>query len=251
MFQSREVSKVTHSTHTVTASLSGLSRRYLKQNLKQQNLKQSLNQSLNQSHLQGQHQGFTLLEVLIAIAVFSLISLSSFTIFDSVLKGDRTSKQKSERHNELQRAFLIIERDITQIARRSARLNGESPQSKLIQTSSDNFASEEQAIAFVRHGWTNPGLLLPRSDMQAVAYRLVDETLERLHFNFVDAVVGDEPKIRPLMKDVTALTIEFYSGNKWQETWPGNTLPFAIAIELDTIDYGIIRRQFLVPGDNP
>jgi hypothetical protein len=28
-------------------------------------------------------------------------------------------------------------------------------------------------------------------------------------------------------------------------------LPLAIAIELDTIDYGIIRRQFLVPGDNP
>jgi general secretion pathway protein J len=235
----------------VTASQRGLSRRYLKQNLKQQNLKQSLNQSLNQSHLQGQHQGFTLLEVLIAIAVFSLISLSSFTIFDSVLKGDRTSKQKSERHNELQRAFLIIERDITQIARRSVRLNGESPQSKLIQSAEDSFASEEQAIAFVRHGWTNPGLLLPRSDMQAVAYRLVEETLQRLHFNFVDAVVGEEPKVRPLMKDVTEVAFEFYDGKKWQETWPGKTLPLAIAIELDTIDYGIIRRQFLVPGDNP
>jgi general secretion pathway protein J len=247
MFQSREGSKVTHPTHTVPTSPSGLSRRDLKQNLKQQNLKQSL----NQSHLQGQHQGFTLLEVLIAIAIFSLISLSSFTIFDSVLKGDRASKQKSERHNELQRAFLIIERDITQIARRSARLNGESPQSKLIQSAEDSFTSEEQAIAFVRHGWTNPGLLLPRSDMQAVAYRLVDETLERLHFNFVDAVVGEEPKVRPLMKDVTKVAFEFYDGKKWQEAWPGNALPFAIAIELDTIDYGIIRRQFLVPGDNP
>lgn len=195
------------------------------------------------------NKGFTLLEVLIAIAIFSLISLSSFTIFDSVLKGDETAKKRSGRQNELQRAFLIIERDITQIARRTIRLEGESPLGQLIQTAEDSFASEEQAIAFVRHGWTNPGLLLPRSDMQAVAYRLVEETLQRLHFNFVDSVVGEEPKIRALISDVTELSFEYYDGKKWQKTWSGNTLPLAIAIEINTKDYGIIRRQFLVAGD--
>ena len=194
-------------------------------------------------------KGFTLLEVLIAIAIFSLISLSSFTIFDSVLKGDATAKKSSERQNELQRAFLIIERDITQIARRSIRLDGEAPFGKFIQSSDDNFASEEQAIAFVRHGWTNPGLLLPSSDMQPVAYRVVEETLQRLHFNFVDSVVGEAPKVRPLIRDVTALAFEYYDGKKWQETWPGKTLPQAIAIEVTTKDYGVIRRQFLVAGD--
>jgi len=199
--------------------------------------------------VKSQHKGFTLLEVLIAIAIFSLISLSSFTIFDSVLKGDTTAKERSERQNELQRAFLLIERDITQISRRSVRLNGEAPLTQLIQSSDDSFASEEQAIAFVRHGWTNPGLLLPRSDMQAVAYRVVEETLERLHFNFVDAVVGEEPKVRPLIKDVIALAFEYYDGKQWQKTWSGNGLPLAIAIKIETKDYGLIRRQFLVPGD--
>jgi general secretion pathway protein J len=194
--------------------------------------------------------GFTLLEVLIAIAIFSLISLSSFTIFDTVLSGDEKAKQRSERHNELQRAFLIIERDITQIARRSVRLNGEAPSDDFLQTSDDNFLADEQALAFVRHGWTNPGLLLPRSDMQAVAYRLVDETLERLYFNFVDAVVGEEPKVRPLMNDVSALTFEYYDGKTWQATWSNKYLPLAIAIDVDTKDYGVIRRQFLVAGNN-
>lgn len=194
------------------------------------------------------NEGFTLLEVLIAIAIFSLISLSSFTIFDTVLSADETAKQHSERHNELQRAFIILERDITQIARRSVRLNGEAPLDKFLQTSGNAFVSEEQALAFVRHGWTNPGLLLPRSDMQAVAYRLVDETLERLHFNFVDAVVGEEPKIRPLITDISALTFEYYDGKKWQKTWSEISLPLAIAIDVDTNDYGLIRRQFLVAG---
>ena len=194
-------------------------------------------------------KGFTLLEVLIAIAIFSLISLSSFTIFDTVLSSDEKAKKRSERHNELQRAFLIVERDITQIARRSVRFNGEAPLDNFLQTSDDAFLADEQALAFVRHGWTNPGLLLPRSDMQAVAYRLVDETLERLHFNFVDAVVGEAPKIRPLMHDVSALTFEYYDGKKWQKSWTEKSLPLAIAIDVDTKDYGIIRRQFLVAGD--
>lgn len=194
-------------------------------------------------------QGFTLLEVLIAITIFSVVSLASFTIFDTVLRGDENSKIRSERQNELQRAFLLMERDFTQIAKRTMRVNGEAPTSDFLKTSDDSFLADDQAIAFVRNGWTNPGLLLPRSDMQSVAYRLVDETLERLHYNFVDAVVGQDPKIRPLITQVTSLSFEFYDGKKWQKKWSGDTLPQAIAIEIETQDYGLIRRQFLVAGD--
>ena len=197
----------------------------------------------------AEQQGFTLLEVLIAIAIFSVVSLASFTIFDTVLRGDENSKIRSDSQNELQRAFLLMERDFTQIAKRSMRVNGEAPSNSFLQTSDDSFLADEQAIAFVRNGWTNPGLLLPRSDMQRVAYRVVDETLQRLHYNFVDAVVGQEPKIRPLISQVTNLTFEFYDGSKWQDKWSGSTLPQAIAIEIETEDYGFIRRQFLVAGD--
>jgi len=193
--------------------------------------------------------GFTLLEVLVAISIFSVVSLAGFTIFDTVLRGDENSKVRSERQNELQRAFLLMERDFLQIAKRSMRVSGEAPSKSFLQTSDDSFLADEQAIAFVRNGWTNPGLLLPRSDMQNVAYRLVDETLERLHFNFVDAVVGEEPRVRPLITQVTSLAFEYYDGSKWQKKWAGNNLPQAIAIEIETENYGLIRRQFLVAGD--
>jgi len=205
--------------------------------------------SAYQPYSRYNQKGFTLLEVLVAIAIFSVVSLASFTIFDTVLRGDENSKIRSERQNELQRAFLLMERDFLQIAKRSMRISGEAPSKNFLQTSDDSFLADEQAIAFVRSGWTNPGLLLPRSDMQNVAYRLVDGTLERLHFNFVDAVVGQEPRVRPLIKQVTSLAFEYYDGSKWQKKWSGNTLPLAIAIEIETEDYGLIRRQFLVAGD--
>jgi general secretion pathway protein J len=202
------------------------------------------------SYQQSRQRGFTLLEVLIAIAIFSVISMASFSIFETVLNSDTVSKERTDRINELQRGFLIIERDMLQIARRSVRFNGEAPLAGFLHTDNESYSSSEQAIAFVRHGWTNPGLLLPRSDMQSVAYQLNDTVLERVHFNFVDAVLGEEPKVRSLISQVEKLDFEFYDGKKWQKTLAENTLPIAIAIELDTTDYGIIRRQFLVAGNS-
>ena len=181
---------------------------------------------------------------------FSVISMASFSIFQTVLNSDTVSKERTDRINELQRGFLVIERDMIQITRRSVRFNGESPQEGFLHTDNESFSSNEQALGFVRHGWTNPGLLLPRSDVQSVAYQLNENVLERLHFNFVDAVLGEEPKVRPLISKVEKLDFEFYDGKKWQKTLAENSLPIAIAIELDTTDYGVIRRQFLVAGDS-
>ena len=195
----------------------------------------------------GASSGFTLLEVLIAIAIFSVISLTSFTVFDTVLTGDEASKAQTNRLNELQRGFLILERDITQITRRSVRVNGESPQTFYLYASGPD--NDEGALAFVRAGWTNPALLLPRSDLQGIAYQLKDNTLMRYHANFVDPIVGEEPKARPLISNVSNIHFEFFQQGKWQKELNSSFLPLAVAVELETEDFGNIRRQFLVAGD--
>ena len=195
-------------------------------------------------------KGFTLLEVLIAMAIFSVISLASFTIFDTVFSGDEKSKAKHQRLNELNRAFIVIERDMLQIARRTVRFNGEAPASGYLHIDDQGFFSETNAVAFVRSGWSNPGLLLPRSDMQSVAYQVADNTLNRLYFNFVDPVVGQEPKIRPLITGVEDVQFEFFQQGKWQKEINKEQLPLAIALTIQTVDFGEIRRQFLIAGDS-
>ncbi len=196
-----------------------------------------------------QNRGFTLLEVIIAIAIFALISLASFTIFNTVFTSDESAQQRIDRLNEIQRAFLIMERDFLQIARRSMRVEGEAPLENYIHTELQSFSLANNAIAFVRGGWRNPALIMPRSDMQPVVYQLNDQTLERLHFNFVDTVVGEAPKVRPLLTQVTELNFEFYDGKQWRTKVEKNAIPLAIAIELNLADMGKIRREFLVAGD--
>ena len=204
----------------------------------------------NAIHQLKEVRGFTLLEVLLAIAIFSVISLSSFTLFDTILNADENSQKSSARQNELQRAFLLIERDFLQIAHRSIRFNGEEPLAEFLYIDSNITSSDAQTLGFVRGGWTNPGLLLPRSNMQSVAYQLNEKTLERLHFNFVDAVVGQEPKVRPLITGVEQLAFEFYDGEVWQKKLDSEKIPSAIAIEIELIDYGVVRRQFIIAGES-
>lgn len=196
----------------------------------------------------NQHKGFTLLEVLIAMVIFALISLACFSLFDTVTTSEAKSSQRLDGINEIQRAFIIIERDFLQIARRSVRFGGDSPSDNFIHTESNSFESSSQSIGFVRNGWTNPGLLLPRSDMQSVAYQVNEETLERLHYNFVDASLSEEPKIRKLLTGINDISFEFYYDNEWKESFEGDDLPRAVSIELDTQEFGLIKRKFLVAG---
>ncbi|MFD2165438.1 type II secretion system minor pseudopilin GspJ [Thalassotalea euphylliae] len=194
-------------------------------------------------------KGFTLLEVLIAMAIFAVISLSSFTIFDTVFVSDEQSKIKTERLNELNRAFIVMERDFLQIARRTMRVNGEAPLSGYMHLDDQGYFSETTGLAFVRSGWTNPGMLLPRSDLQTVAYNMQDGVLNRLHYNFVDAVVGQEPMVRPLLTGIEDVKFEFYMAGKWLKEIEGTDLPQAVAVILQTEDFGELRRQFLVASE--
>lgn len=108
--------------------------------------------------------------------------------------------------------------------------------------------TEQQLIGFVRAGWTNPGMMIPRSDLQYVGYQLNEKTFERIHFNFVDSIVGEEPKVRPLIEGVTDVYFEYFYDDKWEKELPSGKFPIALAIELDTEYFGKIRRQFLTTG---
>tara|TARA_B100000767_G_C19531325_1_gene436707 strand:- start:315 stop:734 length:420 start_codon:yes stop_codon:yes gene_type:complete len=129
------------------------------------------------------------------------------------------------------------------------RIEGEAPLSGFIHNDVELLSSSDQSIAFVRQGWTNPGLLIPRSDLQSVAYRLNDNNLERLHFNFVDSVVGEPPKERVLIHGVTALSFEYYYSNDWQQELQEQQLPLAIRVNITSEELGELHRQFLVSGD--
>lgn len=196
------------------------------------------------------NQGFTLLELLLAMAIFTLVSLAGYSIMGTMIKSDEVSKAKLMRLNQIQTTFLVLERDLVQLSRRHLRLDGEAPLTGFVHSGNGGFSGGVEQITFVRAGWANPNLMLPRSDLQPVSYQLNNNVFERTHFNFVDADPSKEPRVRQLLDNVVGIKFEFFYRSKWQTELEQDKVPRGIAIELETEDLGIIRRQFLVAGDN-
>ena len=194
--------------------------------------------------------GFTLLEVLLALVIFAMLSLSAYAVLQGVIRNDEVSRDKITRLSELQRAFATLSRDFTQTIPRPVRINGETS-TVLFQAERFQLNSEDGAVMFVRAGWLNPGGELRRSELQRVGYRLRQQTLERLTYLYPDAVTGTEPAATSLLSKVTAFSLRFYRNGEWLTQWNTPTeLPAAVEITLTLEDYGTIRRRFLLTGSD-
>ncbi|QBL10630.1 type II secretion system protein GspJ [Rheinheimera sp. D18] len=192
-------------------------------------------------------RGFTFIEMLLAAAIFALIGLASVAVLSSVTQSDELSKLASERLVQLQRTMLMLERDFMQMSVRHVRIAGEAPAKYRLYGEKFLLDSEDHGVSFARQGWRNPGMILPRSEIQAVAYRLQEGTLQRLFTLYPDAVTGTEPKVQLLQTGLTGFTVQYLQGDEWLERWQDANFPAAVRITLVDESLGNLVRVFLLP----
>ncbi len=63
-----------------------------------------------------QDAGFTLIEVVISLALFALISIGGLALIDAVIRVEERTSGRIERLGQLQRAMFMLTRDLEQIA---------------------------------------------------------------------------------------------------------------------------------------
>ncbi|MBY6187852.1 type II secretion system minor pseudopilin GspJ [Marinobacter hydrocarbonoclasticus] len=192
-------------------------------------------------------RGFTLLEMLLAIAIFAVIGVASATILQQVTKVDGVSKDAQEDLKSLQLAMSLMERDFGQMIPRTSRTNNPETEGQLFEVAESLYESASEGIRFYRLGWLNPDGRLPRGSVQQVVYRIQDETLQRLYTLYPDPVEGEEAQELDLLKGVISLKFSFYIEDKWQNQVDGTVFPKAVAVEMETLELGIIQRKFLLP----
>jgi len=194
-------------------------------------------------------KGFTLIEVIIAMSIFAILAILSYSGLHSVIMSKTSTEASLERLQELQMTMLTINSDLQQISKRDAHdALGGSLQKLSTQSS-------EYLIEFTRGGWRNPANL-QRSSLQRVAYQLKDDALIRIYWPHVDRADDDQRVERTLIHNIESLEILFLNADKeWKEDWPSATaltsadpaeLPAAIDVRLKMNDWGEIMRLIKV-----
>ena len=157
--------------------------------------------------------GFTLVEIMVALVIFSVISLISARLLSQSLESQNVLQSRGERLAEIHRALRVVQRDILQFSARSIRVDKNEYLPPLL-------LSPEGALEMTRVGWRNP-LGQPRSEVQRLGYRWQDEKLIRGYWLTLDRSYEDEPAYQTVLSDVTEL--EFYAidniGNQ-HDHWP-------------------------------
>lgn len=194
-------------------------------------------------------RGFTLLEVMVALGILAFVIIATHQILETTTRAKDASDEKITELNGLQTTFRLMDQDFSQMTKRAVRNESGDVQEQYLLAGRYVLESQYDGIAFVRDGWINPINLLPRSELQAVGYRVIDDNLERVYRVYVDQLDNMEPRVQRVLENIEELKFEFLDDkNEWQEQWEIKALPKAVAVTLQQIEAEPIRRVFLVPG---
>ena len=193
--------------------------------------------------------GFTLLEVMVALGILGFIVVASHQILNTAILTNETSEETIAELNTLQTTFRLMDQDFSQISKRMGRNeSGERIEQYLI-AGRYLMDSQYDGLAFVRDGWRNPASLLPRSELQAIGYRVIDDKLERIYKVYIDSLDEAQPRTHVLLENVEDFIVKYRNDkDKWLDAWQAKSLPRAVKIELKLKNIEPITRIFLVPG---
>ncbi|MBP6701615.1 MAG: type II secretion system minor pseudopilin GspJ, partial [Halioglobus sp.] len=198
------------------------------------------------------------------LAITAFIAAIAYSSLSTALQAVEATRATAQRSYEVNRAWMIISRDLRQFVARPVR---------------DEFGQVEPAmvgglaarfpLSFTRTGWHNPNDIA-RSNLQRVNYRVEDGVLWRDAFVVLDRAPDTVPQQLRLLEGVEVLELVFLGNltdaqpagrgialetRDWLVDWAPDTStpdaeltpPAALEFRLQLEDLGEMRRIYALP----
>jgi len=209
-------------------------------------------------------RGFTLVEVLVAMAITALVAVVSYSALSAALASAERLRVSAQRAQEIGRVMAMLSRDIRQTANR---------------TVIDEFGQRTPAVmggelardmlTVTRAGWHN-STGAPRGTLQRVDWWLEEETLWRGYFPVLDITPGTERIETAVLDGVERFEVRFLPNvaaleinrddvidrRNWEDSWvadlsqPDQGLPPPAAVEvmMEVSGLGEVTRLYVLPA---
>lgn len=194
--------------------------------------------------------GFTLVEVLVALAIFAVLSAGAVGVMQAAVAARDSAAGRTAALAGFQRLRGALLADLNQAAPRATRDAAGAAANFAFQLT-DPGNGERPFLALTRRGWENPDGA-PRASLQYVEYRLIAGRVERAARPVLDGAPLGPPQV--LITGVQGITVSALDGGGWRPAWASanqEPLPRAVRIDLDLGAGGTAPQWFLVSGDAP
>lgn len=212
--------------------------------------------------------GFTLLELVVVIGIFTLMAAMAYGGLSAVLKTRASLDVSLARTAALQKAYWVMRDDFQNGINRSVLDNDDQIEFAL------QYIGLDRRVDFTRGGWPNP-LNLPRPTLRRLGYFYDQDKkqLMRRTWPALDRAPRTQPDDTLLLDGVEEVQWRFLDQNaQWQDSWPtqsalqtaastvpgsgvigaGTTAsssrtpppPLAVELTLRTRDWGTLRWLF-------
>jgi len=192
--------------------------------------------------------GFTLVEVMIALLIFSMLAVAGVAILSFSVRAGAATSARLDDAAALSRTLSVLSADLAQAVDRPTRDEAGTVRPAF---TGEAGATSAPMLQLVRGGWGNLDAA-PRPGLQKVAYQVERGALERVAYPQLDGAAPLSSAV--LMTGIRDARLRYRIAGAWSDRWDGTAgapLPQALELVLIRTDGTTWRQLFLVGNGQP
>ena len=192
--------------------------------------------------------GFTLIEVMVALFIFALITVILSAALHSMMTAQSATEKNAQRLSQAQMALLLFSRDLEQALDR--------PISDPNGNIEGSFLGSKQSLTFTHRGFASASRAANKSNLQRTRYRIDKDQFIRDTWTQLDQLPQTSFVTRPLLGQITHLHFRYLDDKKvYHLEWPPDSaspaaglrlMPRAVEINLTIANWGSLQQTIVL-----